>query len=58
MAKKTNKISDTRQNNEISNILDIITPSCLDFGKDSFTMGDTKLKAFSVFNYPPDADIG
>lgn len=52
------KVKNTRINNEISNILDVITPSVLEFKKDSYTMGDAKMKAFSMFNYPPEAEIG
>lgn len=58
MKKKNNNVAEAERETRISGLLDIITPTVLDFDKDEFSMGDARCRIKSVFGYPPEGTPG
>lgn len=58
MKKKKNNTAEAERESRISGLLDIITPTVLDFDKDEFSMGDARCRVKSVFGYPSEGAPG
>ena len=58
MKKNKNKIEAAERESRISGLLDIITPTVLDFDKNEFSMGDARCRIKSVFGYPSEGNPG
>ena len=56
--KKQKQAELAEQQNRLSGLLDIITPTVLDFDKDAFSMGDARCKVESVFSFPSEGFPG
>ena len=56
--KKAQMEADAERASRISGLLDIITPTILDFDKSSFAMGDARCRVKSVFGYPSEGTPG